>query len=268
MGSLYSIAFKGEVAAGYAVTDVKAGFADSFNKGDDVIGRLFSGAAVTLAKNLDLEKANAAATRLRSLGAVVYVVDDAGIPVETGASANDDVVVESSGPAANEPTVTETDSAVESSGLAADEPTVADTDSVVGNTGPAADEPTVADADSVVENTGPGRQRTDRGRCGRQRSVQPDSDRKSQTSRPDHGPPLVYRAAKVQQQQDAHALPLRQFHGKGRRFDIQSPDSGVCCNLPADRVYCVAHCCWRIRKLLNSTTNSDFLAIYTSRFSR
>ena len=96
MGTLYSIAFKGEVADGYAVGDVKAGFAVRFQKGDEIIERLFSGSPVTLAKNLDWEQASAAATRLRSLGALVYLVDGNGNAIEAMPPANDDIVVESS----------------------------------------------------------------------------------------------------------------------------------------------------------------------------
>jgi hypothetical protein len=82
MSKLYNIAFKGEVADGFAEGDVRASFAERFRKTDEVIDQLFSGTAITLAKDLELEKANTAASNLRSLGALVYVLDEQGNTVE------------------------------------------------------------------------------------------------------------------------------------------------------------------------------------------
>lgn len=78
MDKLFKIAFKGEVADGFSPDDVRSNFALRFQKGDDVIDRLFSGASFTLAKNLDFDRANAAAGSLRQIGAVVYLVDEHG----------------------------------------------------------------------------------------------------------------------------------------------------------------------------------------------
>ncbi|MDX1515218.1 MAG: hypothetical protein R3288_00180 [Woeseiaceae bacterium] len=81
MGKLYSISFRGEVADGFDVGAVKANFARSFRKDGDVIDKLFSGNTVLLAKNLEEERAAKAAEQLRSLGAVVELLDDGGKPV-------------------------------------------------------------------------------------------------------------------------------------------------------------------------------------------
>jgi len=93
MGKLFNIAFKGEVADGYSVGDVRNRFAQRFRKNEDVIDRLFSGAAVTLAKDMEWERARAAAGSLRSIGAVVYLVDEQGAysEAEFAPSANDTV---------------------------------------------------------------------------------------------------------------------------------------------------------------------------------
>ncbi len=81
MDKLYNIAFKGEVAEGFSVEDVRASFSERFSKTDDVIDQLFSGTAITLARNLQREQANTAASNLQSLGALVYVLDEQGIVV-------------------------------------------------------------------------------------------------------------------------------------------------------------------------------------------
>ncbi len=62
MGTLYNIAFKCEIVAGFEARDVKASFSERFNRGDDVIDQIFSGSPITLAKNLEWEKANTAAS--------------------------------------------------------------------------------------------------------------------------------------------------------------------------------------------------------------
>ncbi len=82
MGKLYNIAFKGEVAECFSVEDVRASFSERFSKTDDVIDQLFSGTAITLARNLQWEQANTAASNLQSLGALVYVLDEQGKVVE------------------------------------------------------------------------------------------------------------------------------------------------------------------------------------------
>jgi hypothetical protein len=82
MSKLYNIAFKGEVTEGHDVVDVKTSFAERFQKSGVVIDQIFSGAPITLAKNLEWEKANTAAANLRSLGALVYILDERGKTVE------------------------------------------------------------------------------------------------------------------------------------------------------------------------------------------
>ena len=103
MGQLYSIAFKGQVADGFSLPDVKASFAERFNKGSDVIDRLFSGNSVLLAKNIGHEKAIAAVKQLQSIGAVVNLLDENGIPIEVTLPepSNDPIA---SAPAANDNT--------------------------------------------------------------------------------------------------------------------------------------------------------------------
>jgi hypothetical protein len=109
MGNLYSIAFKGEVAEGFDTNDVKASFSVRLQKSEDVIQRLFSGSMITLARNLEWDKASNAATRLRAIGAVVYLVDGLGNAVAVPSPANDDIMVESSEPPA--PSLDKEDSA-------------------------------------------------------------------------------------------------------------------------------------------------------------
>ena len=75
MGGQYRIAFRGEVADGHSVEDVQQQFADRFRKDRAAIERLFSGKVVTIARDLDWEKANSAVSKLQSFGAVVYLVD-------------------------------------------------------------------------------------------------------------------------------------------------------------------------------------------------
>jgi hypothetical protein len=99
MSGLYSISFRGEVADGHTVDDVRGRFADRFQKGDDVINRLFSGNVVTLAKNMQWEQATAAAEKLRTFGAIVYLLDGDGHFIEPQASANDDAASSGSVPA-------------------------------------------------------------------------------------------------------------------------------------------------------------------------
>jgi hypothetical protein len=96
MGKLYNIAFKGEVAEGFDAGEVRASFAERFKRGDDVIDQIFSGSPITLAKNLEWEKANTAASNLRSLGALVYVLDEQGNTVEIAErrTANDSLVAD------------------------------------------------------------------------------------------------------------------------------------------------------------------------------
>ena len=100
MGKLYNIAFKGEIADGFEAGDVKASFSERFNRGNEVIDQIFSGSLITLAKNLEWEKANTAASNLRSLGALVYVLDEEGNTVEIAErrTANDSMTLEAVAP--------------------------------------------------------------------------------------------------------------------------------------------------------------------------
>jgi len=94
MGKLFNIAFRGEVADGFSIEDVRSNFAERFHKDEEVIDRLFSGASFTLAKELDFDRANAAAGSLRSIGAIVYLVDEYGdhFEVEVAEPANESEV--------------------------------------------------------------------------------------------------------------------------------------------------------------------------------
>jgi hypothetical protein len=78
MTRLFNIAFKGEVAEGFSADAVRDLFAQRFPDNQDVVDHLFSGASVTIAKNMDWERACAAAGKLRSIGAVVYLVNEEG----------------------------------------------------------------------------------------------------------------------------------------------------------------------------------------------
>ncbi len=86
----YRVAFKGEVADGHSEEEVRARFAARLKKDPAVLGRLFSGKPVSLTKAMNLESAMSAANKLRSIGAVVYLVDGDGKPVDMPAPANDD----------------------------------------------------------------------------------------------------------------------------------------------------------------------------------
>ncbi len=93
MSGQYSIAFRGEVADGHEVEDVRSRFAERFHKKASTIDRMFSGQVVTLARRLDWDKANAVIQKLQAFGAVVYLVDADGKPVEMPAPANDSVAI-------------------------------------------------------------------------------------------------------------------------------------------------------------------------------
>ena len=96
MGKLYNIAFKGEVAEGFTVEDVRNNFIEQFQKDGHIIDRLFSGSACTLGKDMDLLRASTAADRLRAIGAVVYLLDEYGqiVKESPSGSANDSGVHE------------------------------------------------------------------------------------------------------------------------------------------------------------------------------
>lgn len=78
MNRLFDITFRGEVAEGYSVGDVRSLFARRFPDNHDVVDHLFSGVAVTIARNMNYERARAAADKLRAIGAIVYVIDQEG----------------------------------------------------------------------------------------------------------------------------------------------------------------------------------------------
>lgn len=118
MGKFFNIAFKGEVAEGYSLEDVRNNFAERFNKEEQVIDRLFSGASFTLAKEMDFDRANAAAGSLREIGAIVYLVDEYGdyFEVAVSQSANEPEV------AANEEPDTDSVETLDEEDVAAAEP--------------------------------------------------------------------------------------------------------------------------------------------------
>jgi len=89
MSELYSIAFRGEVAKGQSVQEVRQRFATKLRKNDDFLDRMFSGKSVTLAKELEWDKANTVVSRLEAFGAVVYLVDREGRPAQMPRPAND-----------------------------------------------------------------------------------------------------------------------------------------------------------------------------------
>ncbi|MEO1248083.1 MAG: hypothetical protein AAFX56_20590 [Pseudomonadota bacterium] len=88
MASQYKVAFRGEVAEGYRIEDVRAAFSKRLNKGADVVDRLFSGKPVTLARNLEWERASDLAARLKAFGAIIYLVDENGNSVRVPDVAN------------------------------------------------------------------------------------------------------------------------------------------------------------------------------------
>ena len=88
----YHVAFKGEIADGHSMEDVRARFAESLKADGAAIDRLFSGKPFNLTKGLDWEQALSAASRLRAIGAIVYLVDGDGKAVESPPPANDEIV--------------------------------------------------------------------------------------------------------------------------------------------------------------------------------
>lgn len=96
MSKRFNIGFKGEVADGFAIGDVKDTFGTEFRQRDDVIDRLFSGNPCRLGVDLELDQASSAIDRLRSIGAVVYLLDEDGqiVNESPSASANDAEVAE------------------------------------------------------------------------------------------------------------------------------------------------------------------------------
>lgn len=89
MSELYSIAFRGEVAKGHSVQDVRLRFATKLRKNDDFLDRMFSGKSVTLAKELEWDRANTVASRLKAFGVIVYLLDGEGRPAQMPSPAND-----------------------------------------------------------------------------------------------------------------------------------------------------------------------------------
>ena len=110
MGNKYSIAFRGEVAEGFTVSEVRANFAEGLQKGDDIIDRLFSGKFVTLAKNLGWEQANSVAATLMKFGAVLYLVDGNGRAVKAR-TAIDQSAAAPEAPATETPSASDDESA-------------------------------------------------------------------------------------------------------------------------------------------------------------
>jgi len=103
MASQYRVAFRGEVADGYRIEDVRAEFSKRLNKGDDAIERLFSGKPVTLARNLEWERANGLAARLKAFGAIIYLVDENGNSLRVPDVANQEYGAEPAGEPAPDP---------------------------------------------------------------------------------------------------------------------------------------------------------------------
>ncbi len=92
MASQYRVAFRGEVAEGYRIEDVRAEFSKRLNRGEEAIDRLFSGKSITLAKNLEWERASGLAARLKAFGAIIYLVDENGNSLRVPDVANQDHV--------------------------------------------------------------------------------------------------------------------------------------------------------------------------------
>jgi hypothetical protein len=77
----FKIAFRGEVAEGHSAGEVRHKLARMFRKDDAALDSLFSGKVVMLAKDLEPDRADIAIGKLRSCGAVVYLLDGDGQPV-------------------------------------------------------------------------------------------------------------------------------------------------------------------------------------------
>lgn len=100
MARQFNIAFKGEIADGFSPDEVKRRFAKSTRRDAGALERLFSGKPVTLARNMEPERARATVERLNAIGAVVYLVDEAGAATRfgTASSANDPVAAKPPAP--------------------------------------------------------------------------------------------------------------------------------------------------------------------------
>lgn len=81
MNGHYKIVFRGEVSEEHSIDEVRLKLALMFRKDETAIDRLFSGKTITLAKGLALDKARTVVSKLRSSGAIVYLLNGDGQPI-------------------------------------------------------------------------------------------------------------------------------------------------------------------------------------------
>lgn len=71
MDDQFDIIFRGDIAPGYTIVDVKAKLQSLFSLGDEQVNKLFSGRPVAIRKNLDQDSARKFQQAMASAGALV-----------------------------------------------------------------------------------------------------------------------------------------------------------------------------------------------------
>ena len=73
MPDIYSVIYRGDIAPGFTLVQVRQGFQDMFSLDDQKLGQLFSGRPVAIKKNLDYSKAEQFCALLAGFGAVAQI---------------------------------------------------------------------------------------------------------------------------------------------------------------------------------------------------
>lgn len=76
MASQYKIVFRGDIAPGFTMMDVRAGLQEMFRLDDETVAKLFAGRPVAIKKNLDEPTARKWCDLLLKAGAIAECVAD------------------------------------------------------------------------------------------------------------------------------------------------------------------------------------------------